>query len=40
MYTEAGRLVRAYNELAYAGGKVSSESADQLRTLWQLMRQQ
>lgn len=38
MFTEAERLVRLYGQLAYAGGTVSRESAQKLRSLWQMMR--
>lgn len=38
MYEEAQRMVRMYNELAYAGGTISRDAAQGLQVMWKLMR--
>jgi hypothetical protein len=38
MYAEARRLLRLYSQVAYASQRVPREAANELRTLWQIMR--
>jgi hypothetical protein len=38
MYAEARRLIRLYGQVAYASQRVSREAANELQTLWQIMR--
>jgi hypothetical protein len=38
MYAEAKRLIRLYSQVAYASQRVPREAANELRTLWQIMR--
>ena len=38
MYAEARRLIRLYSQVAYASQKIPREAANELQTLWQIMR--
>jgi hypothetical protein len=38
MYAEARRLIRLYSQVAYASQRVPREAANELQTLWQIMR--
>jgi hypothetical protein len=38
MYSEARRLLRLYSQVAYASQRVPREAANELQTLWQIMR--
>jgi hypothetical protein len=38
MYAEARRLVRLYSQVAYASQRIPREAANELQTLWQIMR--
>jgi hypothetical protein len=38
MYTEARRLLWLYSQVAYASQRVPREAANELQTLWQIMR--
>jgi hypothetical protein len=38
MYAEARRLIRLYSQVAYASQRIPREAANELRTLWQIMR--
>lgn len=38
MYSEARRLLRLYSQVAYASQRVPRDAANELRTLWQIMR--
>ena len=39
MFDDARRMVRYYGEVAYGGGRISRQSADELQALWRSMRE-